>query len=174
MVIRCVASSSVHCHVAGLSRGGLGRGGLSERGTTADIRETDVPVPLDAGKMAVCSTGCHCSVCGGSGHCSSTLDVSLGQKKTGRRVKLLGVVSCWLIVSAGICRGMSCMRLLAQSPFFFFFRKRHTSYLHAFGMFEVHLKENWRKSPSWYQNSWGGRDWEERGPVSWQLMRHPA
>ena len=39
----------------------------------------------------------------------------------------------------------------------------------------VHLKENWRKSPSWYQTSWssmpnldnrGGRDWEERATSS--------
>ena len=40
---------------------------------------------------------------------------------------------------------------------------------------EVHLKENWRKSPSWYQTSWsamsnpdhrGGREWEERATSS--------
>ena len=39
---------------------------------------------------------------------------------------------------------------------------------------EVHLKENWRKSPSWYQTSWwtmptserGGRDWDGRATSS--------
>ena len=38
----------------------------------------------------------------------------------------------------------------------------------------VHLKENWRKSPSWYQTSWktmptserGGRDWDGRATSS--------
>ena len=38
-------------------------------------------VPLNAGKMALGSTGGHCSVCGGSGYCSFTIDVSLGQTK---------------------------------------------------------------------------------------------
>ena len=39
---------------------------------------------------------------------------------------------------------------------------------------EVHLKENWRKSPSWYRTSWrtmpaserGGRDWDGRATSS--------
>ena len=42
------------------------------------------------------------------------------------------------------------------------------------GMPEVHLKENWRKSPSWYHTSWrttptserGGRDWDGRATSS--------
>ena len=38
-------------------------------------------VLLDAGKLALGSTGGHCSVCGGSGYCSFTIDVSLGQTK---------------------------------------------------------------------------------------------
>ena len=48
------------------------------------------------------------------------------------------------------------------------------------GMPEVHLKENWRKYPSWYQTSWrsmhtldrGGRDWDGRDTNS--LAADPA
>ena len=40
-----------------------------------------ISVPLDAGKTALGSTGGHYCVCGGSGYCSLTIDVSVGQTK---------------------------------------------------------------------------------------------
>ena len=61
---------------------------------------------------------------------------------------------------------MECRDYASWQLRFFFFS--NTLHIYSLGMPEVHLKENWRKSPSWYQTSWrtmpkserGGRDWD--------------
>ena len=63
------------------------------------------------------------------------------------------------------------MHLLAAASFCFLLQIHlHILTYSLLEMPEVHLKENWRKCPSWYQTSWrsmhtsdgGGRDWDGR------------
>ena len=53
------------------------------------------------------------------------------------------------------------------SVFFFFLRILLT--FAPIGMPEVHMKENWRKSPSWYQTSWRTMPTSERGGGDWDV-----
>ena len=69
-------------HVARLSGGWIWeRGGLCVGRMIADIHATVVFCFSVAVGVARSSTGNHLSVYGGSGYCSSTMDVSLGQTK---------------------------------------------------------------------------------------------
>ena len=69
-------------------------------------------------------------------------------KQNGRRVKLMWWLAVgWLSLGLFVVYGLSCISLLAAS--FLFFCWILLTYT-LFGMPEVHLKDNWRKSLSWY------------------------
>ena len=113
-------------------------------------------VPLDAGKTALGSTGVITLFAVGLviAPCQLTCP---WVKQTGRRELL---ADCLLVyLSFMDCRA----KVFEQPPFF-----ANTPYIYApFEMPEVHLKEHWRKSPSWYHTSWRtmptskrrGREW---------------
>ena len=139
---------------------------------TADIRATDV----------LCSSWCwqdgtgtdrgHCSVCG---ELVMTIDMSLSQ------TKLVDVWNWWrgqLLVDCHLIylSFMDCRAFALSSSVFFFCKMLLTFSL--LEMPEVHLKENWRKSPSWYKTSWRTMPTSDRGgrtgalQTPWPMMRH--
>ena len=81
-------------------------------------------VPPDDGKTALGSISV--AVCGGSGCCSLTIDVSLGQTNWST-CETDGVVSCWLIVSWFICRLWTVVHLPFSSSVFF----QNTPYIYV-------------------------------------------
>ena len=77
-----------------------------------------ISVPLDAGTMVLGSSGGHCSVRGGSGHCFLT-NWRPWVKQSGRRVKLMAWSAVgWLSLGLVVVYRMSCISLLA-APFVF-------------------------------------------------------